>query len=51
MRHLERMEPLLRLIRNLAVQGDAPAEVLEAIEAIAEILQEVQSDLKRGKPL
>lgn len=50
-RHLERMEPLQLLIRNLAVQGDAPAEVLEAIEAIAEILQEVQSDLKQGKPL
>ena len=50
-RHLERMEPLLLLIRNLAAQGEAPAEVLEAIEAIAEIFQEVQSDLKQGKPL
>jgi hypothetical protein len=50
-RHLERMEPLLLLIRNLAAQGEAPAEVLEAMEAIAEILQEVQSDLKQGKPL
>ena len=50
-RHLERMEPLLLLIRNLAAQGEAPAEVLEAIEEIAEILQEVQSDVKRGKSL
>ena len=39
------------LIRNLAVQGDAPTEVLQLIEDIAEILQEVQRDLKQGKPL
>jgi hypothetical protein len=50
-RHLERMEPLLLLIRNRATQGDAPAEVREAIEEIADILQEVQQDLKQGKPL
>jgi hypothetical protein len=50
-RHLERREPLLLLIRNLAAQGQAPAEVLEAMEEIAEILQEGQSDVKRGKSL
>jgi len=50
-RHLERMEPLLLLIRNLAAQGEAPAEVLEAIEAIDEILQEVRDDVNRGKSL
>lgn len=50
-RRLERMEPLLLLIRNLAVLGDAPTEVLQLIEDIAEILQEVQRDLKQGKPL
>ena len=50
-RHLERMEPLLLLIRNLAAQGETPAEILEAIEEIAEILEEVQSDVKRGKSL
>jgi hypothetical protein len=50
-RHLERMEPLLRLIRNLPVQGDAPAEILEAIEEIAEILQEVMPAVRRGRPL
>ena len=50
-RRLERMEPLLLLIRNLAVQGDAPTEVLQLIEDIAEILQKVQRDLKQGKPL
>ena len=31
-RHLERMEPLLVLIRNLAMQGNAPPEVMEAPE-------------------
>jgi hypothetical protein len=45
------MEPLRLLIRNLAAQGEAPAEVREAIEVIADILQEVQQDLKQGKPL
>jgi hypothetical protein len=30
-RHLERMEPLVVLIRNLAVQGNAPQEVLEEL--------------------
>ncbi|MEZ5580677.1 MAG: hypothetical protein R3F40_15430 [Candidatus Competibacteraceae bacterium] len=52
-RRLERMEAAaaLLLIRNLAVQGDAPTEVLQLIEDIAEILQEVQRDLKQGKPL
>ena len=50
-RQLERMEPLLLLIRNLAVQGEAPEEIMEAMEDIAEILQEVRQDLKQGKVL
>lgn len=40
-RHLERMEPLLRLIRNLAAQANAPAEVIEHLEEIAGILDEI----------
>jgi len=48
-RHLERMEPLLVLIRNLAVQGEAPTEILKSLEDIAEIFQEVRQDLKQGK--
>jgi len=40
-RHLERMEPLLVLIRNLAIQGNAPPQVMEEIEEIAEILSEI----------
>jgi hypothetical protein len=50
-RHLERMEPLLVLIRNLAVPGQAPQEVMEEIEDVTEILKEVYADLKQGKPL
>jgi hypothetical protein len=48
-RHLERMEPLLVLIRNLAVQGRAPEEIMAVIEDITDIFQELQQDLKRGK--
>lgn len=40
-RHLERMGPLVVLIRNLASQGNAPYQVLEEIDDIAEILSEV----------
>ena len=40
-RHLERMEPLLVLIRNLAMQGNAPPKVMEEIDDISEILSEV----------
>ncbi|WP_295401224.1 hypothetical protein [uncultured Thiocystis sp.] len=42
-RHLERMAPLVVLIRNLAIQGHAPAQVVEEIDAIADILAEVLS--------
>ena len=40
-RHLERMEPLLVLIRNLAMQSNAPPKVMEEIDDISEILSEV----------
>lgn len=50
-RHLERMDPLVVLIRNLALQGDTPTEVIESITEIAEILKEVHHALQRGEPL
>jgi hypothetical protein len=50
-RHLERMEPLLVLIRNIAVQGNAPEEVIEEITEITDILEEVYQILKQGDPL
>lgn len=43
-RHLERMAPLVVLIRNLANQHQAPPHVHEAIEEIAEILTDLLSD-------
>jgi hypothetical protein len=49
-RHLERMPPLVVLIRNLAVQGDAPAEVTDALAEIPELLQEIEQALKAGRP-
>ena len=46
-RHLERLEPLVVLIRNLALQGNAPSQVIEEIDDLSEILFEV---LKSAKP-
>ena len=50
-RHLERMEPLLVLIRNLAVQGKAPAGISEDIAEVNDILREVLQALRQGKRL
>ena len=40
-RNLDGMPPLLLIIRNLCLQGKAPGEVMENIEAVHDILQEV----------
>ena len=40
-RNLGRMPPLLLIIRNLCLQGGAPEEVMETIEAVHDILHEV----------
>jgi hypothetical protein len=37
------MRPLLLLIRNLAIQNQAPPEVVEDIEEVSDILDEVLS--------
>jgi hypothetical protein len=50
-RHLERMEPLVLLIHNLGLQGDAPAEVMETIAEVSALLKEVYQALKHGEPL
>ncbi len=50
-RHLERMEPLIILIRNLAIQGNAPEEIIEDIDEVAHLLKEVYKDLQQGNPL
>ncbi|MFO1428544.1 MAG: hypothetical protein U1F76_00155 [Candidatus Competibacteraceae bacterium] len=50
-RHLERMEPLVVLIRNLAVQGQAAEEIMELLEDINDILLEIYEMQRRDKPL
>jgi len=50
-RHLDRMGPLVMLIRNLAIQGQAPEAVIEALEDVNNILSEVYAELKQGKVL
>jgi len=50
-RHLERMEPLVVLIRNLAVQGQAAEEIMESLEDVTDILREVYEMQRQGKPL
>jgi hypothetical protein len=49
-RHLERMEPLVVLIRNLAIQGNAPGEVIEDIDEVTDILKEVYQTFKQSGP-
>jgi len=50
-RHLERMEPLVVLIRNLAIQGQATEEIMELLEDINDILGEIDEMQRQGKPL
>jgi hypothetical protein len=40
-RNLNRMPPLLLIIRNICMQGNAPQEVLENIRELDEMLKEV----------
>jgi hypothetical protein len=47
-RHLPRMRPPLLLIRNLAIQNQAPPEVVEDIEQIADVLDEILSAARKS---
>jgi hypothetical protein len=40
-RNLDRMPPLLLIIRNLCLQGGAPEEVMENIREVHDVLHEV----------
>ena len=40
-RHLETMKPIVTLIRNIAMKGKAPEEIMQAIQDVSEILDEV----------
>jgi hypothetical protein len=48
-RHLERMEPLVVLIRNLAVQGNASEEVIEDIAEVADVFKEAYRTLQESE--
>jgi hypothetical protein len=43
-RHLDRMATLVVLIRNLAIQSNAPQQVIDEIEDISEILSDIVKD-------
>jgi hypothetical protein len=43
-RNLNRMPPLLLIIRNICIQGKAPQEVLENIQGVDQILKRVLSE-------
>lgn len=44
-RNLRRMPPLILIIRNLCLQGNAPQEVLENIQEVDLILKEELSEI------
>ena len=46
-RNLDRMSPLLLIIRNLCFQGKAPREVMENIEEVHDLLEEVLHEYRR----
>jgi carbamoylphosphate synthase large subunit len=48
-RNLDRMPKLLLVIRNLCGSGGAPAEVIENIEDVEEILIQVQDAIHQGE--
>jgi hypothetical protein len=47
-RNLGRMPPLLLIIRNLCLQGGAPAEVMENIQQVHDTLEEVLLEYPSG---
>jgi len=48
-RHLERMTPLLLLVRNIAVQAKASEDMMQEIEDVTEILNETLKTHMRGE--
>lgn len=50
-RDLDRMRDALLLVRNLATQNRMPEEVLVGVDGLTEILDEVLSEIARGKRL
>jgi hypothetical protein len=50
-RRLEFMSPILILVRNICLQGEAPREVIENVEILSEVMAEVEANIKAGKVL
>lgn len=48
-RNLERMKPMLILIKNIATKADVPKAIHEEIEDIHETLEEVHQLTKMGQ--
>ena len=50
-RHLERMKPLLILVRNIAFQADVSENIMQEIDDLSEILDEtLKTHLQSRKP-
>ncbi len=50
-RNLNRMKPLLLIIRNICSSGDTPDEVLESIEEVTLIYENMQNKISKGDPI
>jgi hypothetical protein len=50
-RHLERMAPIVLLIRNLALQGNASEEIIDQIDDIDGLVKETYQTLKHDESL
>jgi len=48
-RRLEFMPSLLLLVRNICAQGDASREIMENLEALSDLMDEVQSEIRAGR--
>ena len=46
-RNLDRMPPLLLIIRNLCSQGNAPGEVMENVQVVKDVLDEVLREFRK----
>lgn len=46
-RDLSKMPPILLIIRNICVQGNAPDDVIENIDDVHDILKEVLTEYKK----
>ncbi len=50
-RHLERMKPLLILVRNIALQADVSENIMQEIDDLSQILDEtLKTHLQSRKP-